>query len=636
VLVVVLLAMIALLGMGLTGLYLTSGSIQMSSNINMRNQALYVAEAGIQTAKSILNRTITGNVNWAPNLNLMLQGGFSVGGNPVALPDGFVDEIPATPTECLGSDANGNLKRGAYLRDDAPFGCQGASGFSQAYVNCNYPPAGFNDPNDPNGPQPLNQFMGRYTLFVRQDLADCRMGYYNFENNDPASGLPLTNGIVVIRSEGVASDNRTKVVLEVTMAPNPNVIDVPSQIVTVCSAGAAGCDDNASVQQGITVAGALGGTYGNTGTGGGGGGAGGTGGAGGAGGTGGTGGTAGAGGTTPLGGSGGGGGTGGGAGTGGTGGGGNGGTGGHGGTGGCNTSKCPNVAVLGVDGIWDTGTNGSNTGMSQFFSWLATHSNNCAPQQIYIDDHDPNNNPITADTLKPYNVIVLLDLYHTRAQYRSCVANVGSCQLQYSSYATGQQRHLSDDELDAFRTWVEGNVSGQISGGHGFVATIGYHWYSHETYNVNGILKRFNLAYQTDGSGGVISEFIGAGLGVDLTVATTGAASTIKVSSPPPPPMAGVQKLHISSGTPLQVISSWPAYDATPTRYALGFDTNGAGYDIGYLVDRIGTKGRINAWADEWITYDDVWSSSMQVKGVTYQTEQYWENVVKWIGQCPP
>ena len=61
VLVVVLLAMIALLGMGITGLYLTSGSIQMSSNINMRNQALYVAEAGIQTAKSVLNRTLAGN-----------------------------------------------------------------------------------------------------------------------------------------------------------------------------------------------------------------------------------------------------------------------------------------------------------------------------------------------------------------------------------------------------------------------------------------------------------------------------------------------------------------------------------------------------------------------------------------------
>jgi len=36
VLVVVLLAMIALLGMGLTGLYLTSGSIPMSAQINVR------------------------------------------------------------------------------------------------------------------------------------------------------------------------------------------------------------------------------------------------------------------------------------------------------------------------------------------------------------------------------------------------------------------------------------------------------------------------------------------------------------------------------------------------------------------------------------------------------------------------
>jgi len=73
--------------MGLTGLYLTSGSIQMSSNINMRNQALYVAEAGIQTAKSLLNRTIAGFPGMPLNVTGMLAG-TSPMGTPVALPLG--------------------------------------------------------------------------------------------------------------------------------------------------------------------------------------------------------------------------------------------------------------------------------------------------------------------------------------------------------------------------------------------------------------------------------------------------------------------------------------------------------------------------------------------------------------------
>ena len=100
VLVVVLLAMIALLGMGLTGLYLTSGSIQMSSNINMRNQALYVAEAGIQAAKNLLNRTVAGFPGMPLNLNGMLAGT-----SPVSHPHrpalGRRREIPADKAQRL-------------------------------------------------------------------------------------------------------------------------------------------------------------------------------------------------------------------------------------------------------------------------------------------------------------------------------------------------------------------------------------------------------------------------------------------------------------------------------------------------------------------------------------------------------
>ena len=139
--------------------------------------------------------------------------------------------------------------RGAYLRDDDPppagFGCQTSASTTPkpVYIGCNYPPTySYTDSNgnsisynatppDPNGMSATpTQYMGQYTLFIRQDLGECRQGSVTIDNN----------GIVVIRSEGTASDNRTKVVLEVTMSTNPNVAILSQGIATVCPAGAAG------------------------------------------------------------------------------------------------------------------------------------------------------------------------------------------------------------------------------------------------------------------------------------------------------------------------------------------------------------------------------------------------------------
>ena len=791
VLVVVLLAMIGLLGMGLAGLYLTSGNIQMSSNINMRNQALYVAEGGIQVAKGILNRP-NSDLSY-PNLSLMLSGTAGPSGATVATPSGFTDEIPgragtdASDPGCSGKSSNGVSTRGAYLRDDNPtptgFGWQtSASTTPQAvYIDCNYPPTySYTDSNgnsisynatppDPNGMSATpTQYMGKYTLFIRQDLGECRQGYITQDSN----------GIVVIRSEGTASDNRTKVVLEVTMSTNPNVQILSQAIATVCPAGAAGCDDNSSVQQGITVGPpGSGGVPGSGGSGGSGGGGGGTGGA--------------VGctkdsdcpsgksccngacvdkttdsnncgvcgtkcsGSTPV-------------------------CcnsacvatpgaisdkscgpcggvdctknsaqkkccpsgtsyacvdttadinncGGCGATqpqdicvspkiccsGVCNTPRdpstyssthcgpcglscgidaccsgvctssaaatantantkcgpcaddctkktplaccapdnsshigngsyyscitqvCPNVGVMGVEGIWSKLTSSTNPGTTDFRNWLSTYSNSCYPQVIPINTAGS----ITVDALKNYNVVILLDLYHSSAEHDACLKNastLSNCLLQHGNpdYDTGHQRQFTEAEFDAIRTWVEGGVPGQIAGGHGFSTTIGYHWFSKETYNINGILKRFNLAYKTDSSGGVILGFVGGGVGVDLSVA----GGSLIPSSPLPPPFDfknTVTMLHMAAGTPITATSSSPPYVASPFRYAQGVDSDGTKYDIGYYVDNIGSqsvKGRINVWADEWITYDEVWAGG---GNRLYQTQYYWENVVQWIGQCP-
>jgi Tfp pilus assembly protein PilX len=54
-LITVMLVMFALLGLGMTAMWMTSGNLQISATTNLRNQALYVAEAGIEAVRGDLN-----------------------------------------------------------------------------------------------------------------------------------------------------------------------------------------------------------------------------------------------------------------------------------------------------------------------------------------------------------------------------------------------------------------------------------------------------------------------------------------------------------------------------------------------------------------------------------------------------
>jgi Tfp pilus assembly protein PilX len=232
VLLVVLIVLVVLLGLGMTGLFLTSGSIQMNTNINLRNQALLVAEAGLERAKQVLN-----NPSAIPALPVLLAGK-----NPTA-----GDSVPINVNEC-----DGTSKRGAILMDS-----------TTPLQAVSYPSTVVRSTGLPSGLTVLNQPMGQYTVYIRQDQADCRMGNYTCDNAPGGvdSGVcaavppaPPPNGAVVVRSEGVASDGRTRVVLEVTMSPSLGKVQATqTPLSALCSAGANGCDDNASVQNGIVV-----------------------------------------------------------------------------------------------------------------------------------------------------------------------------------------------------------------------------------------------------------------------------------------------------------------------------------------------------------------------------------------------
>jgi hypothetical protein len=224
ILVAVMLIMVVLLGLGMAGLFLTKSNVQMLTNTNLRNQALYVAEAGLERARDILNGPV------APDLTALLGGAGHLS-NPA-------DEIPSTLDPVRGLPVG----RGAVLTD--------TSGVPLVLVN--YPTSVSHAAPVPGNPDGLaSPLMGVYTVYIRNDNAECRMG--NFTTDGVAVG---GNQVVVIRSEGTASDGRTTVVLEITMGAGTGgggAQGAGGIAAVLCNSGKNACDDNNSVQNNVVI-----------------------------------------------------------------------------------------------------------------------------------------------------------------------------------------------------------------------------------------------------------------------------------------------------------------------------------------------------------------------------------------------
>ena len=223
ILVAVMLIMIVLLGLGMTGLFLTKSNVQMLTNTNLRNQALYVAEAGLERARDILNGAVS------PDLTALL-GGTGHTAN-------VHDEIPNTLDSVYGLP----IGRGAILTNTA----------GVPLFRINYPTSVSHGEAVPGNPRVVpNSLMGVYTVYIRNDTAECRMGKFTVDG--VAAG---GNQVVVVRSEGTASDGRTIVVLEMTMGISANG---PTQggggvAAVLCNSGKNSCDDNNSVLNNVVV-----------------------------------------------------------------------------------------------------------------------------------------------------------------------------------------------------------------------------------------------------------------------------------------------------------------------------------------------------------------------------------------------
>jgi hypothetical protein len=171
VLVVVLLVMVTLLSVGMLSMRMTGGNINVASNINLRSQALYCAQAGIERARAYLNLAPANDVNTFLSRLLPSRG----------VP---LDDVPET------LDLKGYpVGVGAVLNDG-----------TGPLMDVPYPPDSFGRQG-----RTSNQ-MGNYTVWIRNDTADIRRGNY----------LTDTNRTVVVRSRCVAPDGRNNAVLELT------------------------------------------------------------------------------------------------------------------------------------------------------------------------------------------------------------------------------------------------------------------------------------------------------------------------------------------------------------------------------------------------------------------------------------
>jgi hypothetical protein len=219
-----------------------------------------------------------------------------------------------------------------------------------------------------------------------------------------------------------------------------------------------------------------------------------------------------------------------------------------------------------------------------------------------------------------------------------------------TSYNYGSARILDSSELSAIEAWVKQ--------GNGIATTSSYFYQAPEVTNINNILSRFNLRYRTTGdpAGHIYTALEGNnGGGTDIGKVS----ASINDFIPGAPPFnfkSTVNLLQMRSGVILkqvtggigsvhlaaQVANNCPIGN---TNYGNGNCTFsqasctalGTPLDVGYYVDSIGPGGgHVVAWADEWLTYDTVWNTLNSCGNQQYQPDRYWENVVRYLGNCGP
>jgi len=248
------------------------------------------------------------------------------------------------------------------------------------------------------------------------------------------------------------------------------------------------------------------------------------------------------------------------------------------------------------------------------------------------------------------------------------------------SYNYGTARVLTAPEIDAIEAWVRL--------GNGIATTSSYFYTAPEAQNVNAILSRFGLKYATTDPAGHIVSVLNGQWGTYSGIAYNGGADVgqpynfisndfyntqepLVHTEPTTGYSATVKLLQVRSAVPLVNTgvapgsNNWITTASEPATClvrgkmdcplptasvaaclnnytALPCAANNTNLPacLGAKVENIGAgNGRVMAWGDEWLTYDTVWNNlnscvSDPTKRRVYEPDIYWENVVRWLGQC--
>ena len=254
---------------------------------------------------------------------------------------------------------------------------------------------------------------------------------------------------------------------------------------------------------------------------------------------------------------------------------------------------CPpfNLAVIGKPGKWGANPNGDpDTALQQ---WLSTSSAGTARV-----DNFPKHQPLTPTFLSTYNVIILASLSEDSSG--------------------GPFWTFTDDEVAAFRAWIEG--------GGGVIALTGYSGSGQETSPVTQLIGFSGVTYNTD-------DVRGSCAAADYRVCgCAGTTSLVAEWNRTDPVVANLSK-----------DVKWIGFEGGRTINAPG-DAHVAatiGGTKNVLVGKLVGKGRVLLFGDEWITYTSQWTgvgnpkaSDPSCQGFLpqddYQTSQFWYNMIKW------
>jgi hypothetical protein len=256
------------------------------------------------------------------------------------------------------------------------------------------------------------------------------------------------------------------------------------------------------------------------------------------------------------------------------------------------------VAVIGKPGKWGAASD-TPSGADKdtaFQDWLVSSSAGTAKVDNYSERPS-----ITPAFLAPYNVIVLDALSEDSND--------------------GPFWSFDANEVEAMRDWVENKAGGVI-------ALTGYSSDPNEILPANQLIGFAGLSYNADSIFGNTK--------IDPTLTWCGGSSPITEWVRTDPLVA-----NLSTNVTWVGLQNGRSINAPSDAHVAATTLDAQGKVVNVLVGMPFGKGRVLAYADEWITYTSQWSGEGNPKTDNptctghlpqelYQTAQFWYNMIKW------